>query len=74
MVALRIPEGIFLTDYMIWVQGFSHCRCQNCLVILKPLESTKSLPRQPLPCQVPSALFCVLFGAKEKYWKRPSYM
>lgn len=37
LIALRIPEGVFLTDYMIWVQGFSHCSCQNCLVILSQL-------------------------------------
>ena len=43
MVALRIPEGVFLTDYMIWVQGFSHCSCQKVLAILKPLESTEPL-------------------------------
>lgn len=44
MVALRIPEGVFLTDYkMIWVWGFSHCSSQNCLVILKLLESTVPL-------------------------------
>lgn len=43
MVAVRIPEGVFLTDYMILVQGFSHCSCQNCLEILKPLESTEPL-------------------------------
>lgn len=41
MVALRISEGVFLNDYkMLWAQGFSYCRCQNSLVVLKPLEST----------------------------------
>lgn len=68
MVVLRIPEGVFLTDYVFWVQRFSHCSCQNCLVILKLLESTE--PVLGNLCHVKdSALFCVVLGAKQKHGK-----
>lgn len=59
MVALRIPEGVFLTDHMIWVQGFSHCSCRSCLAILKLLESTK--PPLSNLCQVKDLLLISVY-------------